>query len=267
MSASENIPQTGKRLSIQVDLNGLSFAIIDTQTNSCLDWRSLSYTIPHGDMNEWAKEVDRIFTQELVLSKSYDSCSVYLNTTKYTLIPTSLFLPEQAHVVLNQLFPLDDLEEVNHLSLPAFMATGLFAGPGPLSATIIKHQRNARFFATFVPLLYYLKAQPHFSKGLIHYSPTHIHLILMQGERLLLCNAYAIDKFTTGLYFLFNALNQWQMNPHSLSLYLSGPFKTAHLKQLTTYFPSLTVATASDFLFPTEALNLQFAPLLFPVCE
>lgn len=266
MSAISKIPQAHHRLSIHIGVNGLSFIIQDTNTNECLLWQHLSYSFPRNDYNEWAKEVGLVFRQEEYLQKRFNQCYVMIDTHKHTLIPTSVFQPEQAIDVLRQLFDVAYLDEVNYSELVTQEATCIYALPAPVNAMVFKYQHKARFFASVMPLLYFIMEQKEYSRALMHYSHSYVDLVLMQGERLLLCNSYAIDRFSTGLYYLLFALKQWQLNPGSLNLYISGPFKPTHTKQLCTYFPSVTVATSPSFLFPSEALNLLYGPHLFPVC-
>ncbi len=266
MSANSKIPQAQHRLSIHVSMNGLSFVVQDKTTKECIVWEYFPYTIPGNDYNDWAREIDGIFRRTDLLQKQFAHCEVCLDTCKHTLIPSPLFRPEQAVQVLKQLFSIADLDEINHMDIPSAGATCIYALPGPVSTTIVKRQRNARFYASILPLYEFLRTQKDYSRALLCYGETQIHLILMQGDKLLLCNSYAVDRFSTSLYFLFFALKQWQLNPHSLSLYITGPFKPTHLRQLCSFFSSVTVAANNEFLFPTESVNLQFAPHLFPVC-
>lgn len=270
MSANFKIPQAQHRLSIQVNLDGLSFVIEDTQTNTCLHHYYYPYTLPGTDYNDWTKEVESVFLKDDFLQKRFSQCTVSIVTPKHTLVPNNLFQEAHAAAILKELFELDDLDEVNFKELPQIGATCIFAIPAPISAMILKYQRKAVFLAHVIPLFNFLASQKDFSRAMLHYTPSFIHVILMQGDKLLLCNAYAIDRFTSALYYVFFALKQWQMNPHSLNLYISGAYKPMHLKQLTQFFPSITVATAESVVFPTENLNLQFASHFFPTeitCE
>ncbi|MDD2539241.1 MAG: DUF3822 family protein [Bacteroidales bacterium] len=266
MSAISKIPQAHHRLSIHIGVNGLSFVVEDTQTRECLLWRNYSFTFPGNDYNDWAKEVGNVFRQEDYLQKRFSLCNVMIDTHRHTLIPSSLFKPEQAVEVLKQLYDVAYLDEVNYSEISTLEATCIYALPAPVNATVFKYQHKARFYASVIPLLHFIMERKEFSRALLHYAHAHIDLVLMQGEKLLLCNSYAIDRFSTALYFLFFVLKQWQLNPRSLSLYVSGPLKPVHTKQLCTFFPSVTVATSETGLFPTEALNLQYGPHFFPVC-
>ncbi len=265
MSAQVKIPQAHHRLSIHIGVNGLSFVVEDTETNDCLLCKNHSYAFPANDYNEWAKEVSHIIKQEEILQKRFSRCSVMIDTHRYTLVPTSLFKPEQAIEVLNQLFDVAYLDEVNYTTVQPLDATFIYALPAPVNAMVAKYQHKAKFYVSVIPLLRFIMEQKEYSRALMHYTPTHVNLILMQGERLLLCNAYAIDRFKTAMYFLFFALKQWQLNPKSLSLYITGPLKPLHMKQLCTFFSSVTVATAENHTLPTESMNLQFGAHFFRV--
>ena len=267
MSANSKIQQTHHRLSIHIGVNGLSFVIQDTHSQECLLWQNHTYSFPGNDYNEWAKEVGNVFRQEDILQKRFNHCDVMIDTHKHTLIPSSIFEAEQAIEVLRQLFEVAYLDEVNYSGLVSQEATCIYALPAPVNAMVFKYQHKARFYASVMPLLHFIIGQKEYSRALMHYTHSHVDLVLMQGERLLLCNSYAIDRFSTALYFLLFALKQWQLNPGSLNLYISGPFKPTHTKQLCNYFPSVTVATSPTGLFPSEALSLQYGPHFFPVCE
>lgn len=265
MSAHIKIPQAHHRLSIHIGVNGLSFVVEDTQNDDCLLCKSHSYAFPGNDYNEWAKEVGNVIKQEELLQKRFSNCHVVLDTHRHTLIPSSLFKPERAIEILEQLFDVAYLDEINYTTINPLESTCIYALPAPVNAMVAKHQHKAKFYAGIIPLLRYIMEQKEYSRALMCYTPTHADLILMQGERLLLCNSYAVDRFRTALYFLFFALKQWQLNPKSLSLYITGSFTQAHMKQLCTFFPSVTIATNPANPLPTESMNLLYGPHFFPV--
>ncbi|NLA15731.1 MAG: DUF3822 family protein [Bacteroidales bacterium] len=265
MSAQIKIPQAHHRLSIHIGVNGLSFVVENTQNNRCVLCRSHSYVFPPNDYNEWAKEVGNVIKREELLQKRFSRCSVMIDTQRHTLIPSSLFKPQRAIEVLEQLFDVAYLDEVNYATINPLEATCIYALPAPVNAMVAKHQHKARFYVTVIPLLRFIMEQREYSRALMRYSSTHADLILMQGERLLLCNSYATDRFKTALYFLFFALKQWQLNPKSLNLYITGSFTPAHMKQLCTFFPSVTVAANPANPLPTESMNLLYGPHFFPV--
>jgi len=188
MSATSKIPQAHHRLSIHIGVNGLSFVVEDTHSHECMLWRNHSYSFPGGDYNEWAKEVGQVFHQEEYLQKRFQRCHVMIDTHKHTLIPSTLFQPDQSLEVLNQLFQTADLDEVNYLSLDILEATCIYALPAPVSAAVFKHQHKAGFYASIIPLLHYIMERKEYSRALMHFTSSHVDLILMQGERLLLCN-------------------------------------------------------------------------------
>ena len=126
-----------------------------------------------------------------------------------------------------------------------------------LSTHCCQTPAQSQICAGVIPLLSFIMEQKEYSRALLHYTPTHVHLILMQGERLLLCT---IRQTALKQRCISCSLpSPWQLNPKSLSLYITGALKPLHMKQLYV-LPSVTVATADNHALPTEAMNLQFGP-------
>lgn len=262
MSANAFTPQADHRLSIQLNLNGLSFIVFSPRENYLRYWYTYPFSFAPGDYNHLAEEVDAIFSRDPFLCQRFATCDVLFDTPKYTLVPETLYQPEMAARTLQTLFSLNEMDEVACTPFSFAQAQCVYALPGVVDVTILKYQREARFSANVVPLSRFLQQQPEYSRALFYYGTSgHAHVMLMQGDQLLLCNAYEADSFTSALYYLFFALKQWQINPHGLSLYISGPIPPQGLKQVCAYFPQITVLTNEHWQLPTEALNLQYGLL------
>lgn len=234
-----------QRLSIQVRLSGLSFLVYDADAKLRASG-SFDYELPLSDSKTMHDNLERALCEIPELGKQYPAFDMIYQSEKYTLVPESLFSPEQAASVLQVLFPIDDLEEVNYKTVPRLAAVCVYAIPGVLTAKIARCQSHVNYYTGVLPLLYTVFALKAPSRALLYFFDRKVHLILMQGERLLLLNTYPAGDTKTALYFLFLALRQWRIDAGALQLYLGGTPAGDALRLCALYFPSPAVLSEEN---------------------
>lgn len=141
---------------------------------------------------------------------------------KYTLVPKEFFNGDVQ--LLSQVVGVSPSETVKYVELPSFEAVLLFV-PGPDEKEPVIYD-----------LLCELPGIHDFNKVLFTIEGSALHLAIGAGDRLLLANSYEAGDFTTALYFIFAAMNDFQINPRMTTLYYKGDVAYENQELLFSYF-------------------------------
>jgi len=141
---------------------------------------------------------------------------------KYTLVPKEFFNGDVQ--LLSQVVGVSPSETVKYIELPSFEAVLLFV-PGPDGKEPVIYD-----------LLCELPGIHDFNKVLFTIEGSALHLAIGAGDRLLLANSYEAGDFTTALYFIFAAMNDFQINPRMTTLYYKGDVAYENQELLFSYF-------------------------------
>jgi hypothetical protein len=263
------MPETGNnhlyRLSVQAGLNDCSFIVINDAAATCLSLHRFLYQSVSDD-NERQKDLEG-WLHKLRSKNAYHTvsqCCICLPS--FTLVPSTVFHPETAAQLLKAVHPLGDLDEVYHFHLDSPELVCVYSIPQYLSQSLIKHYKHTQFYSIAIPILQRIIRLEGHTRALFFYWDQHLYLALARADQLLLCNAYKAPQFETALYFLFAALHQWQLNPMSLRLHISGQLQNIHLNLLCRYFPHILSLSDPEIALENDSLNLQHSLILHPLC-
>ncbi|MFA5325690.1 MAG: DUF3822 family protein [Bacteroidales bacterium] len=147
------------------------------------------------------------------------------NKLKYTLIPTSLFKEEQQYKLLSELVQLDENDTVKHIALPDYEAVLVYAVSSSFG---------------YIPVVYDLlttlnKIHEH-NKILVSFRDGYVHIVMAEGNKLLLCNSFPASDITTAEYFIFYAIKEFQINPEMTTIYFFEEIVDEIRDELFKYF-------------------------------
>ena len=141
---------------------------------------------------------------------------------KYTLVPKEFFNGDVQ--LLSQVVGVSPSETVKYVELPFFEAVLLFVPSAEDKEPVI------------YDLLCKLPQIQDYNKVLFCKEESALHLAIGAGDKLLLANSYEAKDFTTALYFIFAALNDFQINPRMTTLYYKGEVAYENQELLFSYF-------------------------------
>jgi len=253
------------RLSIQADLSGFSFAILNDEAATCL--QLLHHPFPNTqDHNDMYTEVVTCRQKYPQLKALFSSVQCVWCAPFFTLIPESAFIPDNAAAILQSVHTINDLDEIYFYPLQQFGAICIYSIPNSISAPLFKIQPAIRFYSIAVPMIQMTAPLYGHTRVLFFYRNQYLYLTLMKEKQLLLCNAYHAPEFTTALYFLFFALHQWQLNPESLCLYISGQISKQNRQLLHNYFPLIHFLSGDPFTLHSSEHTLLYNTILHSIC-
>lgn len=222
------MPVTGNKskISVLITRNGFSY-----KTDGCAQ-------------SEWLS-ADRVFTQP-EFQKRYEEIEISAFTPKFTLVPEQFFRKEAARSALSEVVTLSDNDLVEHVSLPPLGAVAIYSNAmgeslsKAVSSMLLHPDGSAeRVYPELYWLLRSLEAVGEYNKVLASYAAGRLFLVVSQGRTLLLASSYEVPDFTTAEYFIFAALNKFQLNPELTTIYLRTPVTPEDEVSLYQYFKSV----------------------------
>ena len=246
-------------------MSGFSFAVLDDAAALCrqLHYYTFSGTQDHNDIYAEMVSWSRKFPQ---LKSFYSSVQCVYCAPSFTFVPESVFVPDKAAAILQSIHPINDLDEVYFHALPHLGAICIYAIPNSITAPLLKSQPAASFYSIAIPLIQIAMPLYGHTRVLFFYRNQYLYLILIKEQQLLLCNAFHAPDFNTALYFLFFALHQWQLNPESLRLYISGQITKPNRQLLHNYFPIVSLLPQNAITLSSSEVTLQYSTILHPIC-
>jgi hypothetical protein len=158
------------------------------------------------------------------------------------------------------------LDEVYFHSLPQFNAVCIYSIPNSITAPILKNQPATRLYSIAVPMIEMATHLYGHTRILFFYWNQCLYITLLKERQLLLCNAYHAPAFHTAFYFLFFVLQQWQLNPETLRLYIGGQISKENRQLLQHYFPLISPLCNQNIQLPSLEQTLQYSAMLHPIC-
>lgn len=82
----------------------------------------------------------------------------------------------------------------------------------------------------------------HHNRVVASYGDSFLTLVISEGDKLLLCNSYKAEDFTTALYYVFFAIRQFQFNPEVTTIYFRNELDEDSQMMLYRYFSGVEIA-------------------------
>lgn len=264
-----NQPQLEKttdyRLSIQADLNGFSFSVIDEQLNKLLFLYQSQFIMEREEMELFSKKSEALFNSMPLLTSEYKRVDLIFGTEKFTAIPEKLHKHGKELHVMEKLFTLDELEEINIKKLPQEEMVLIFAINSTFLNIVKKYQPTFNLYPSVFTYLNYLPLYKEYNKLFFRYQKGSTIIIAAEGERIIHCNSYPTKHFNSGLYFLLLVLKEIQFNPEQTTVYISGSIKDLEVYDIAKYFSKVKYFRNPEIPLPNSVTELKYSTLMFKV--
>lgn len=213
-----------KKLTIQVSLNGLSFASIDTLTNKVISIQNVA-------VNNFNKELqieailNQSFENHSELNDKYDEILIVHNNNLSTFVPTALFDEEyigsylqfNTKVFETDFFAFDELKtyQMHHVYIPYVNLNNYFIDR--FGSFDYKHAHTI-----LVEKLLDNTIHSGEIKMYAHVNDTHFEIVVIQHKKLQLFNSFEYITPEDFIYYILFVAEQLQLNPEQFSLELLG---------------------------------------------
>jgi len=251
------------RLSIQADLNGFSFSVVNDSANKVLFLYQSDFSCERGHYDFFLKNTAQLIDSFTLLSSTFKKVNIIVDTCKYALVPMQLYKEEDSFQHLSKLHSLDEFDEIDTVVVPGQGIVILFAVNSTLINQIKKVQPEFRLFPSIYPMILQASDFQDHNKIFFKYHKGHIHLIAYEGLRLVYCNSFPAIHFNTALYFLLLAQRQVQFNPELTTVYVSGNLKDFEIMDISKYFSKIKYFRNPHIPLGSPDIELKFSSLTF----
>jgi len=211
-------------LSIQVNLDGFSFAILNIQERKyialeCYDIQNCS------TYNDLAEQIDKIIMQQEMLQQNFTSTSISIAHTLNTLTPKVLYEDVNGKEILGFNQSLLQNEKENSDWLNSIKAYNSYIIPEELERCFNKHFPNHIWKHDSSILIESLLHQFKLQEGnqiYLSIQNTYFELIVLDGKKLKFFNNFAYKSASDLLYYLLFTCEQMGLNPDKIPLIISG---------------------------------------------
>ncbi|MCT8340177.1 DUF3822 family protein [Flavobacteriaceae bacterium TK19130] len=253
-SNSNNNTPTGKRLSVQVSLSGLSFLISSNRGREVLLYDTIPYTTSPSP-EDLLSDIESFLKSDNLSKHDVDDVCVIYATNMYALVPTPLFEPEKAS---------EYLKFNNKILATDYIAYEALSDQDITVVYIPYVNVNNYFFDTFGSFSYFhsttllldaLWPIVRFSSQAevyIHVQKEALDCIAMKNGSLQLCNTFPYKSPEDFVYYVLFLLEQLSLDPNTVKVRVFGSIsETADTYTLLyRYVNNLNLLDTSRFSLP-----------------
>ena len=239
-------------LSIQIDLNGFSFCILDSTRNQYVALKHYSFDL---ETEDFEKNISAVFEKDEFLNQEFKGSRLIFTSRKSTLVPDPLFNKENLKDYFSFNHALNDgIEQVIYNRIRNAEAYVVFAIPKYLPEIISKYLPSARLFHQSTPLIENIFLNRRNKKDQVtvylNVSRSLFDIVVINNKKLSLYNCFSYRDESDLIYFVLYVFEQLKLDPEKTELYLSGIItrRSSHYENLRKYIK----------LIHFDSLNPQF---------
>jgi len=230
-------------LSIQVSLNGFSYAVKDTIRNTFIalyteEWEN--HTL--GDV-DFRKFIGSLTEAKPWIKEEFKKVLVAFDSHLFTIVPNSLFEPEKAKEIFNLAHPFPEYCEIRFIDITENYAKLIYIAPTEFINEWHKLQPKSVYTHS---LQSFIKVGPIYSsKKLVQVdiSDKEITIICHKNNALVLANTYACSTTTDVVYYVNSAIKAvFDDITDDLHINITGSGKLLNglTEELHKYFKNVT---------------------------
>lgn len=247
------------RLSIQSNLNGFSFSVLDTQGKRCLYLMASDFSVADEGELEYHKKCLKMVDSIPLLRMEYEKVLVVSESEKYTLIPSSQFNEKDILRQLSELYTIEDDEEVSYKLVENLNLVIVFAANSTLLNIIRRAQSNFESIPAIYFVLKSLQSRPEHNKLYLAFNRGYVDISIFSGQQLMLCNSFIATEFSTALYYAFLGLKHSFINPENTTVFIHGTILESDIKLLSKYFPTIKYFRDEKIPLGISTIELQYS--------
>ncbi len=259
-------------LSIQANLNGLSFSVTDPIAGKYIVLReyNLDNSLPVDDIYD---RIADIADKDDFLQEKFKKVNIIWTSRKFTLIPSALFDKDNLRFYFEFHHQLEELDELHYRFIPEIEAYSVFTVPNHVATTFTRKFPNPVFFHQSVPLVRDIFQHHLPGEGdqvvSLNISDDFIDIMITDDETLIFYNTFTCKHPRDILYFVLYMYDQFNLDRKYTPLLVSGNIITRsefyHLLQ--AYIGSIKIRKIKEeriysYTFEKQVLH-RFTNLFF----
>ena len=263
-------------LSIQVGLNGFSFCILDKKSQKFLSYEWFDFNKPISSLKAGQEIISHWKNREW-LNHDYGSVMVFYEANTSTLLPASLFDPDEKEAIAAFNFKVPEKNQVIFDKIDNPDAYILYPVPEGLIEAIKTNFPDAVFRSQLGALTEILlittKNLPIEKRIFVNVRQAHLDIVITEGKELLFCNSFGYTTREDFIYYIIFVLEQLNINPEEIDLTFSGMidnrsglFDIVYKYVRNIGFQPLPTSYAYSWIFNEIPSHYCFGLLNSPLC-
>ncbi len=271
------------RLSIQLRLDGFSFAIIDPERKQLMQLQDFKIMKKSGQSvrDRWDHLQGyflQFLNQQEFHSATFQKTIISIDHKEYTLMPASLFSKgnENEQLLFNQSISYPFVSFSN--TIPGTERKLISAIYKPLNIVLQDYFESASLQHSITVLqneIYKAHKNKKLGQALYVYVSNHdMHLTAVDGEKLLMSNSFTFTSKEDFVYFILLAYDQLKINPEQDPIYFLGEIsKSSPIYQICwqyirhIHFISQTTGVFAGSSFDQMPIHQYYILIQSALCE
>ena len=243
-------------LSIQISLDGFSYAILDIPKGKYTVLKSFNFFLKRPRL--LFMKVKEVMSEDQYLNLKFKSVDIIYSTENFTLVPQAFYQHGSADKYFGFNHETDKGYYVEKTLLPKAESWCIFNVPENLkeylSLKFPKASMKHNLFPFVEKALKENKNFPYRKQVHLNFSRTYFELIVLSGTKLLLCNQFNYAGESDVIYYILYVFDQLKLSPDSTELIFHGRFhQTEPMYQTLKKY-----IRKSTFAKPTSTFNYSY---------
>ena len=242
-------------MSIQVRLNGFSFCIKNCSTNEILWYKKVDLGRESSPV-KILEEIEKLYAEEEKLQQEFNEVGILFSNDLFTIVPASFFIEEEASTYLKFNTKILQTDVVAH-DLLANELVNVYIPYTNINNYFFDKYGEFEYKHNISVLIDAILAKKQDTKEAQVYLNdynNYYELVIVQNNKLLLANTFHYETKEDFIYYLLFALEQLDLNPAEVYLWLMGSI----VKQTEIYDIAYTYIKNIEFLIPAFNFKSNF---------
>lgn len=212
-----------KRLSIQINLDGLSFCVFNPALSCIESIYSLALN-PSVPVMIAQEEIKNFLREENGLRQDFDTIQVLHNNPDFAFVPKMLFGTNNLSQYLKFNIKAYNNEIVSHDEFTDLNSVNVYIPNTPINNILRETYGIFEYQHFTTQLLRVLLMHNNLKKEAIyaHFEKNAFHLVIFQQQKLVFFNRFTFETEMDMLYYLLFSLEQYEIDTETIPIYLLG---------------------------------------------
>lgn len=239
-------------LSIQISLDGFSYAILDIPRGKYCVLKSFNFFLKRPRL--LFMKVRELWSQENFLNLKYKSVEIIYSSEIFTLVPQAFFQNGYAEKYLGFNHEAEKGYSLEKTLLPKAEAWCIFSVPDNLKDFLALKFPKAVLRHNLYPLVERTikdnKNYPDRKQVHLNFFKSYFELVVISGTKLLLCNQFNYSLDNDVIYYVLYVFDRLKLSPDATELIIHGSFQqSAPLYQAFRQYVRKTVFARPNSVF------------------
>lgn len=214
-------------LSIQVSLNGLSFCILNSHTNTFTYHKKVTFD-KKLNPQQLEDELDTFFETDLRLQQSFSKATIIYANELFTLVPKALFSEDNLADYLKFNSRILQTDFISHDTVKSNESVIVYVPYANINNYVYDKFGEFVYKHSSTILLDTLLNQEkttNSKKMFVNVNDGHFEILVVEGKKLILFNSFEYQTKEDFIYYILFTAEQLKLNPEEFPLSLLGDVK------------------------------------------